>query len=313
MKVSVIVPIYNVSKYIEKCLDSLVCQTLSDIEIILVNDGSKENEEELIKPYLEKYQNIKYIKKENGGLSSARNFGLKHANGEYIAFLDSDDYVESNMYLKMYEKAKSSNFDMVVCGIKYVYPDKIKEVSSGISEDTSDIKTSILTIHPAAWNKLFKKDLFKNGIYFKEGIWFEDVEFLYRLLPYIKNIGVVDDFLINYIQRDNSITHTASSKINDYLTNFEGIVAFYKKNNFFLEYKLEIEYVFVRYIYATYIKQALLYDYKTYQECVLNARNLVLKYFPNYKKNKYFYKSLKGLYLISFNNIVARLLYKLKK
>ena len=312
MKVSVIVPIYNVRKYIEKCLDSLVNQTF-DIEIILVNDGSKENEEELIKPYLEKYKNIKYIKKENGGLSSARNEGIKHATSEYIAFLDSDDYVEWDMYLKMYEKAKSSNFDMVLCDIKYVYPDKIQKVSSGINEDTTDIKRAMLTIHPAAWNKLFKRELFENNIYFKEGIWFEDVEFLYRILPFVKSIGVVDDALINYIQRDNSITHTTSSKIDDYLDNFKGIVDFYKKNNLYNQYKLELEYVFVRYIYATYIKQALLHDYKTYQECVLKARKLVLKYFPNYKKNIYFYKSLKGLYLISFNNIVAKLLYKLKK
>ena len=313
MKISVIVPIYNVSKYIEKCLDSLVNQTLSDIEIILVNDGSKENEEELIKPYLDKYKNIKYLKKENAGLSSARNMGIKYASGEYIAFLDSDDYVDLNMYHEMYQKAKEKDYDLVLCDINYVYPDKIKKESSGIDKDTNNIKEIMLTIHPAAWNKIFKKDLFKNKIYFKEGIWFEDVEFLYRMLPFIKTIGVINKPFIQYIQRENSITHTKSNKIDDYLSNFEGLIKFYKENKFYNEYQKELEYVFVRYIYATYIKQSLMYDYENYRESVLKAIKLVSRNFPNYKKNKHFYKSLKGLYLLSFNKTVANLLYKIKR
>ena len=115
MKVSVIVPIYNVRKYIEKCLDSLVNQTLDDVEIILVNDGSLENEEELIKPYLEKYKNIKYFKKENGGQASARNFGLKRASGEYILFVDSDDYIETTMASKLYKVATEKDLDILIC------------------------------------------------------------------------------------------------------------------------------------------------------------------------------------------------------
>ena len=106
-KVSVIVPFYNVEKYIDKCLNSLVNQTLEDIEIIIVNDGSKDNSETIAKEYASKYKNkIIYLKKENGGLSDARNYAIPYATGEYIAFLDSDDYVEVNMYEQMYEKAK---------------------------------------------------------------------------------------------------------------------------------------------------------------------------------------------------------------
>ena len=115
-KISIIVPVYNVEKYIDKCLKSLVHQTLQDIEIIIVNDGTQDKSEEIIEKYVRGNQNkIKYYEKSNGGLSSARNYGLEYATGEYIAFLDSDDYVESNMYEEMYNLAKKENADMVEC------------------------------------------------------------------------------------------------------------------------------------------------------------------------------------------------------
>ena len=115
-KISIIVPVYNVEKYIERCLKSLVNQTLQDIEIIIVNDGSQDKSEEIIEKYVkENHNKIKYYEKSNGGLSSARNYGIEYATGEYIAFLDSDDYVETNMYEEMYNLAKKENADMVEC------------------------------------------------------------------------------------------------------------------------------------------------------------------------------------------------------
>ena len=109
-EISVIVPIYNVQKYLRKCLNSLVKQTFKDIEIIAVNDGSTDDSEEILKEYVEKFDNFFYYNKENGGLSDARNFGLKHANGRYVAFVDSDDYVDRTMYEKMYNKALENNY-----------------------------------------------------------------------------------------------------------------------------------------------------------------------------------------------------------
>ncbi len=312
MKVSVIVPVYNVEKYIDKCLDSLVNQTLKDIEIIIVNDGSPDNSEKIINKYLKKYKNIKYFIKENGGLSDARNFGIKYATGEYIAFLDSDDYVSLEMYDKMYRKAKENDFDMVVCDINYLYNDKTVRVDSGIKCDTKDIKSTYLNIHPAAWNKIFKKELFNNDIYFKKGVWFEDVEFIYRLLPYIKNIGVIHEAYNQYIQREGSITNTINKKIYDYVYNMNGVIDFYKEKKLFCEYKRELEYVYVRYLYATFIKSSLGFSYDEYQKAVNIAVENVKKYFPKYRRNSYFYKSLKGLYLVLFNKTLSKILYKLR-
>lgn len=312
MKVSIIVPVYNVYLYIDKCLDSLVHQTLKDIEIILVNDGSPDKSEEIIKKYMKKYKNIKYFKKENGGMSSARNYGLEYATGEYIGFVDSDDYVTIDMYEKMYEKAKSEDFDMVSCDINYVYPKKEVYVSGGVEHDNIDIKKLFINNYPAVWNKIFKKEIFDTGIRFKCGVWFEDVEFIYRVLAYVKKVGVIHEAFNQYVQRDGSITHTVSKKIYDYIDNMNTILDFYKEKNMYLEYQDVLEYVYVRYLYATFIRSALPFDKKDYMDAVNCAIENVNKTFPHYKKNKYFYKSIKGLYLVMFNKMIAKILYIVK-
>ena len=310
IKVSIIVPVYNVEEYLARCLDSLVNQSLKDIEIIVVNDGSPDNSQKIIDNYCKKYKNIKSFIKENGGLSDARNFGIEKAQGEYIAFLDSDDYVTIDMYMEMYNKAKSGNFDMVVCDLNYVYDDKIIKTSCNIKKDTNNIKDVMLNIYPAAWNKIFKRNLMDKGIRFKKGVWFEDVEFIYRLLPYINTIGVVHKTFNQYVQREGSITNTINKKLYHYIDNWNGIVEYYKKNNLYEEYKLELEYCYVRYIYATFIKQASKYNYKDYMDAVDSAISNVRKNFPKYKKNKYFYKSLKGIYMLMFNKRIAKIIYK---
>ena len=310
IKVSIIVPVYNVEEYLARCLDSLVNQSLKDIEIIVVNDGSPDNSQKIIDNYCKKYKNIKSFIKENGGLSDARNFGIEKAQGEYIAFLDSDDYVTIDMYMEMYNKAKSGNFDMVVCDLNYVYDDKIIKASCNIKKDTNNIKDVMLNIYPAAWNKIFKRNLMDKGIRFKKGVWFEDVEFIYRLLPYINTIGVVHKTFNQYVQREGSITNTINKKLYHYIDNWNGIVEYYKKNNLYEEYKLELEYCYVRYIYATFIKQASKYNYKDYMDAVDSAISNVWKNFPKYKKNKYFYKSLKGIYMLMFNKRIAKIIYK---
>ena len=312
-KVSVIVPVYNVEKYINKCLDSLVNQTLKDMEIIVVNDGTKDNSQAIIDKYVKKYKNVKSFIKENGGLSSARNYGLEYATGEYIAFLDSDDYVETDMYEKMYKKAIEKNFDMVVCDLKYIYPNKTVDAYSNVYEDIVDankIKESMLNIYPAAWNKIFKRDLFKNNIRFKDKVWFEDVEFLYRLFPYIKSIGVVNESFVNYVQREGAITSTFDQRLYHYIDNWNGIIKYYKDNNFYNEYKNELEYCYVRYLYATFVKRAVNFNKKDYNIAVSKVIESVKKYFPRYRHNKYFYKSLKGIYLVVFNKLISKIYYK---
>ena len=313
MKVSVIVPVYNVESYLDKCLTSLVKQTLQEIEIIIVNDGSKDNSEKIIEKYLKKYpEKIKYIKKANGGLSSARNEGLKYASGEYIGFVDSDDYVSLNTFNLMYKKAKEKNFDLVVCNLNYVYESKTKMVSAGLDKDLEnedEVKKNIVFLYPAVWNKLYKKEIL-DSLKFKEGIWYEDVEFNFRVYPRVKSIGYVDKPLIQYVQRESSISKTIDKRLFNYIDNFNGLIRYYQDNNLYNKYYFELEYSYVRYLYATFIKQlSYTNDKELFKEGVKEAIKNVQEHFPNYKKNIYLKKfDLKNIYLKTFNKKTASLL-----
>ena len=187
-KISVIVPVYNVENYIEKCLKSLVNQTMHDIEIIIVNDGSKDNSKNIVKSFEEKYpEKIVYLEKENGGLSDARNYAMPYAKGEYIAFLDSDDYVENDMYEKMYEIAQKENSDLVECDFYWEYPNKIKE---DIGQIYYGKKEMLEKVRVVAWNKLIKRDILeKTKIQFPKGYRYEDVEFTYKLIPHLEKVS----------------------------------------------------------------------------------------------------------------------------
>ncbi len=317
-KVSVIVPVYNVEAYLPRCLDSLVNQTLKDIEIIVVNDGSPDNSQSIIDAYQKQYPEMihAYIK-ENGGLSDARNYGIKKASGEYLAFIDSDDYVEPQTFERMYQKAREADFDVVACHLKYIYEDsdEIKYVSSHLREDITEkekLKEIIISIYPSACNKIYKRSIFHDDCLFKKGILFEDVEFTHRLISNIKSIGKVDEYLINYTQRSGTITKTPNKKVFDYIDNMNGIIAYYQEKGIFEEYQRVLEYSYVRYLYATFIKQSALLNKSDYNEAVRLAQKNVKEKFPHYRFHAYFYRNgLKGIYLILFNKMIAAMVYQM--
>lgn len=318
-KVSVIVPVYNVEEYLDKCLNSLVNQTLKDIEIIVVNDGSPDNSQDIIDKYVKKYpKKVKSFVKKNGGLSDARNYGIKHAKGEYIAFLDSDDWAELDTYEIMYKKAISRNFDIVVCDLFYIFDNYTKKAFSNVEKDLFDkeqIKSLMINIYPVAWNKIYNRKLFDLSIRFKKGVWYEDVEFLYRLLPHINSIGVVKKPLINYLQRPGAITKIYNEKLFHYIDNWNGVIDYYKENNLYEEYKDELEYSYVRYLFATLIKNAAKSKNKEmFNDAIKKTIKNVKEKFPNYKNNKYIKASgLKGFYLSNFNSFFAKIIFFLEK
>lgn len=317
IKLSVIVPCYNVEKYLNACVDSILQAKIDDMEIILVNDGSKDNTLEICLDYEKKYPNlIKIVDKKNGGLSDARNVGISKANGEYLAFIDSDDTIKENFIKEMIEKAYSGNFDMVTCGVKMIYEDHEVAVDPGYLTDLigkEAIKGQMYDFYPAACNKIYKKELFKD-LKFKKGVAYEDVEFMYRLLPNINRIGVVEGFYYEYMQREGSITYTFNEKLYDMVNNFDSIFKYYKEHNLFDEYYEELEYVYVRYSLATFVKRmAKCKDKKKFDEAVNYALTKVKKNFPKYKKNKYLKKSKKGFYLKYFNKFIASIVFMVEK
>lgn len=321
-KVSIIVPAYNIELYIGKCIDSLVSQTLKDIEIIIVNDGAKDRTDDVIRKKLEKYNDdrILYFTKENGGLSDTRNFGISKASGEYIAFVDGDDYIEPEMFELMYKKTEEYPYDVVACDVNCKYPNRDLLIKSGISESKRDLsvedkKEIIHTAYVVAWNKIYRKELFTEDKLFVKNVWFEDVLFFYKLVPFIQSIGIVEKSLYNYIQRTNSITYTYSDKLYDINKNLKTLVNYYEEQGLTDEYKDILEFVYVRYMYGTFVKRLAKSKDKTrFNTGVDFAIKDVKEMFPDYKKNRFLCSGGgKNFYLKSFNKLLSKIIYVIEK
>lgn len=308
-KVSVIVPFYNVEGYIEKCLESLVNQTLQEIEIILVNDGSQDRSINIVKKFLERYpEKIVYLEKENGGLSDARNYAIPYAKGEYIAFLDSDDYVEKDMYEEMYKVAKKENGDFVECNFYWEYPDKKKE---DIGKKYTGKSEMIQKVRVVAWNKLIKRDILeKTGIQFPKGHRYEDVEFTYKLIPFLNKVSFLNKSCVHYVQREESISNSQNERNKEIFDVLEHVIEFYKKNGIYEQYKNELEYVYARYAFCSSFLRIVKIENEEIKEKMLQETwDRVHKNFPNWKQNPILKrnKSMKDLYLKTINQTTFRL------
>lgn len=217
IKVSIVIPVYNVEQYLKKCLDSAVKQTLQEIEIIAVNDGSIDNSLKILKEYSQRDNRITIITQENQGLSGARNTGIKCAKGEYLLFLDSDDYIEHDMAEVLYKRAIKENADVVICRYKQVDSNGNTKYESGIT-DTFSKEQHFRRVLAAqsfsmACDKLFKRDLFvSNDILFPLGLYHEDVYTTYKLFFYAKSICVEEKYFYNWLVRQGSISKSINEK-----------------------------------------------------------------------------------------------------
>lgn len=213
MKLSVIVPVYNVENYIEACIQSLLSQSYDDFEIIIVDDGSKDSSIERAHEITKNIDKVRILTKVNGGLSDARNFGIGHSNGEYLAFIDSDDTIHPDMLEVMMRKILDEQADVCSCDLEYVYPNGRKERSSGmVIKDMNPY--SIMLTNNSACNKIFKRDLF-NHIRFPLGRWYEDLATIPIILKQACKVVYVDQVFYYYFQREGSIAHGRNEKMFD--------------------------------------------------------------------------------------------------
>ena len=214
IKVSVIVPIYNTAKYLNKCIDSILNQTEKDIELILVNDGSTDNSEDIINNYKDK--RIKYISKKNEGIGKTRNRGIKEAKGKYLMFIDSDDYISSNCVEVMFGNAIKNNADIVISNFYKDYDGKLEKINYPFFEpsnlkDNPDI-LNMINLGPC--NKLYLTDLVKSNK-FDEDIKYEDVNFVVSSLLKANKVVKIDDYLSYYVIHNSSETTTRDKRIYD--------------------------------------------------------------------------------------------------
>lgn len=221
--ISIIIPVYKVEKYLEKCIQSVINQTYENLQIILVDDGSPDNCGKICDEYAKKDHRIEVIHKSNGGLSDARNKGLEIAKGEYIGFIDSDDYIESDMYEVLYNLLKQYNADVSICNFYTVSQGKIaiKNAENGIKEyNRIEILKEVLldnNIQSYAWNKLYKKELF-DEIKYPVGKKYEDIGTTFYLLEKCNKVVVTGKPEYYYINRQDSIVNNVTeTTITDYI------------------------------------------------------------------------------------------------
>lgn len=217
MKVSVIVPVYNVEKYIIKCLESVKRQSFDNFECLIIDDGSKDNSIELAEKYVKDDNRFKIYHKENGGLSDARNYGINLSKGEYLFFLDSDDYIADILLADAYQMAKKYDSDIVCFDMMYVYEDgRDNEISSGGDFEVTSYQEnkSLIFINNSANNKLYKRTFLEDKRFIK-GMWYEDLAVVPTWLARANNVSHVGKALYYYVQRSGSISHSADERIFD--------------------------------------------------------------------------------------------------
>ncbi|MBO5183259.1 MAG: glycosyltransferase family 2 protein [Bacilli bacterium] len=294
MKVSVIVPVYNTEKYLKNCIDSLLKQNFENYEIIVINDLSPGNAEEIIKSYNDK--KIVYIKnKTNKGIGYNRNLGIKKAKGEYVCFIDSDDYVKEDFISKMYNYSKENNLDLCVCD--YVNVDeegnKLKEfnLSDFCITNYEENNKILCEINLAPWNKLYKKDmLVKNKIEFSETLKYEDLSFVALSIKNSKKIGKINEQLNYYTIHNNSETTTRDKRVFDIFKQLDIVRNEYKSGKYLdeltvsvlLNYTIQQRYQIDKDTQSKFIDDAFKY---------LNDNNIDYKH-SEYIKNRSFLKRL---------------------
>lgn len=303
IKVSIIVPVYNVEKYLRKCLKSIINQSLKEIEIIVVNDGATDGSQEIIDEFVSKYPNIIHsLVKENGGLSDARNFGMPYCKGEYVGFIDSDDYVRSDMYEKMYNKAKEENSDIVVCDYYKSYASKNELIKAKKYINKKDMFIDTLA---AAWNKIYRRDLLvQTGVNFPKGLIYEDTEFFCKLVPYINVASYVPEPFVYYVQRNGSIINTQNNKTEQIFQVLDNILDYYRDRKLYDNYQCELEYFYIRILLGSSMERICrIKEKRTRDNLLFKTQEMIYSKFPEWEKNRYLkeIKSYRHLYMKMIN------------
>ena len=307
--ISIIIPVYKIEKFIDKCIKSIISQTYRNLEIILVDDGSPDKCPGICDKYAKIDNRIKVIHKPNGGLSDARNAGIDICKGDYIGFVDGDDYISENMYEHLLDHCIKCNADMSICGI-YAIDEDYSNLSiynpmiykETILSNIQALNHLFLTFDvnfEVAWNKLYKRDLFlnKDNIRYPYGKLHEDTYTTYKLLYYANNIAVFNEPLYYYVQRSGSIMKRipSVSQIMDRAVSANEAISFIKNNNISLTQEV-IAYAARRYTSSLdlLIKRPEL-DKSAYN----NLRDMLLNLETYLKNNKYISKKfIFKLYLI---------------
>lgn len=313
-KVSVIIPVYNVEKYLPKCIASVQSQTETDIEIILVDDGSTDSCGTICDAYATEDARIRVIHQENSGLGAARNHGLSVSQSSYVMFIDSDDYIESELIEKALATADKYGADIVVYGYQKVSEDGTPLYTCGcdaeFSQDrayTLSEKPEFILSTPSACNKLFKKTLFQD-ILFPDRAWYEDLRTIPKLYPSAEKIYCIPDYFpYKYLLRNNSIMTNGDAKktMEDRIAAVDSVFAYYKERNLYTAFGEELNWLYIFHGYFLPCREIMNFTGDTVPVLRTLRQNLLHTLSPELiQKNRYFTTLTKR------ENLIFTLLYK---
>ena len=316
--ISIIVPVYNVEQYLEKCVDSIINQKYKNLEIILVDDGATDSSGKLCDELAKIDNRIKVYHKENGGLSDARNYGVERATGDYIGFVDSDDYIDSEMYEELYEAIKKENVDVVECNLKIIYPDRVelfteqKYYNVYTKQEYLEEYLKIEKIFGSACVRLIKSDIAKK-LKFPVGKLYEDTYYAYDLIEKVDRYVIMNNPYYNYLMRENSITNT---KFNPRIFDLIEIVEKFRKTTY-ENYPGLKEAADCRKMYAYFsvLNSILLEENYRDNEYYSEILSYFKRNYINLLKNKYINRNRKlSVILIKLNiDLYRKVLMKYKK
>ena len=300
--ISIIVPVYNVEGYIEKCAESIMAQTYKNLEIILVNDGSTDSSGELCDRYASMDDRIKVIHQANAGLSCARNNALDIATGEYIGFVDSDDFIDPDMYKTLYEKAVESGSDIVECNLHHTFK-KYEDTEVGVKYVNK--KYLLCMGRSVVWNKIYRQELIrKAGARFPPGLYYEDLEFFAMLIPYVDKYEYVDIVAYHYVQRAVSINNYSTERTKHVFHILNNINTFYEKNGIYDEYHDALEFFWARILLcSSFSRICNIPNISARNEVLRENLSTLIKRYPQWRKNPILkkQKSLRAIYMKTIN------------
>lgn len=291
MKFSVIIPAYNVEKYLRKCVESVLMQSYSDYEIIIIDDGSTDNTGLLADNLMNEYKGkIKVVHQKNKGLGGARNSGIDIADGDYLVFIDSDDFVRADMLSQAYHYIHDYDLDIVVFGFKQVKEDEMIDLNKDAGKEvfkTITPKEYLLYCGPSACNKIYRSCIFKDqGIKFPDKLLYEDIATIPLTAPYASKIGVTSSSLYFYVKRENSIISMPSKdRVFELYSGYDTLLANFKSRKLYDIYEDELEFLAIVHAFYNTLMRLFYIDFDRDQfEC---AENYMNSRFPDYRNNLY--------------------------
>lgn len=310
--ISIIIPVYNVEPYLKKCAESVLSQTYKNLEIIFIDDGATDSSGKICDGYAFSDNRVIVIHQKNAGMSVARNKGLAIAKGEYIGFVDSDDYIEPDMFQVLYDKAVETGSDIVECNFHHTYQNK---EDTEVVEKYYDKKWLICLGRGVPWNKLYRHELIqKTEVNFPPELYYEDMEFYIKLVPFAEKYSYVNIAPYHYVQYKKSINNYPAERTKHVFQILDNIILYFKQKGIYNDYKEMLEFYCARILLcSSFARMCNIADAVTRNKTLRENWVKLIEKYPEWRKNAILkeQKSKQAMFMRSINTITYNIYSKI--